>query len=114
MDSRHPLSYSPLRQSHDRTPVPPWVRVKRLLTPPRGDRAILIEAVLWVMGATVLRVAADLILAAMPVFWVPVALVLALPCVLALSLATWAPPLSLILGYRLMLIAMGLLLGGKL
>jgi len=114
MDSRHPLTYvSPLKVQR-RSGTPSWVRMKRLLSPPRGDRAILLEALLWVAGAALLRLGADLILAEMPFLWTPVALVLALPCVLALSLSTWAPPLSLVLGYRLILTAMGLLLGGKL
>ncbi|MBD1910986.1 MULTISPECIES: hypothetical protein [unclassified Leptolyngbya] len=114
MDSRHPLSpRSPLLVSR-RSPAPSWMRVKTLLSPPRGDRAILLEALLWVAGAAVLRMVADFVLTAMPILWVPVALILALPSVLAISLATWAPPLSLVLGYRLTLTAMGLLLGGKL
>lgn len=114
MDSRHPLSPMSPVLIPPRPRTPPWAKVKALLSPPRGDRAILMEALLWVIGAAILRMGADLILSAMPILWVPVALILALPSVLAISLATWAPPLSLVLGYRLLLTAMGLLLGGKL
>lgn len=115
MDGRHPLPYSSTLLVPPRPPHgPPWRRLKAWLSPPRGDRAILLEAIAWVVGAALLRCTADAVLAALPVLWIPIALVILLPAVLAICLSTWAPPLSLILGYRLILTGIGLLLGGKL
>lgn len=70
------------------------------------------EAIVWVASAAALRVVADLLVLFLPWLWLPMAAVLLAPAAIALTLATWAPPLSLLLGYRLCLIAVGLLIGG--
>ena len=121
MDSRHHLI--PVRRSHPhgwkrRAYSPPapngWKRIRQWMRLPAGDMPIVLEAIAWVAGAILLRMVADWLLALQPALWIPVALVLSMPAVLAISLSIWAPPLTLILGYRLLLTAIGLVLGGRL
>ena len=121
MDSRHhliPVRKSPSHGWKRRAYSPPapssWKRIRQWVRLPAGDMPIVLEAIAWVAGATLLRMVADGLLALQPTLWIPVALVLSMPAVLAISLSIWAPPLTLILGYRLLLTAIGLVLGGRL
>lgn len=120
MDSRHPLRSTRRAQlrSFPRRSAPHyphgWQRIRQWVGLPVGDLPILLEAIAWIAGATLLRMIADWLLAMQPALWIPVAFVLVLPAVLTISLSMWAPPLSLVLGYRLLLTAMGLILGGRL
>ncbi len=52
------------------------------------------------------------ILLSMPQLWIPVAIALLTPAIVATALSFWVPRLSLLLGYRLCLIATGLFLTG--
>lgn len=97
-----------------RTSQAEWRPVQHLLRPPAEFLLALIEGLVWIAGATALRLLAESVLVAMPQLWVPVALVLVAPAAIAIGLSTWAPPLSLLLGYRLLLTAFGLVLGGRL
>jgi|GEM_PF-1786442 len=116
MDSRQPLVRP--RSIRPRKSSPPlpygWQWVNQWVRLPVGDLPIVMEAIAWVAGATALRMLADWLLALQPALWIPVALVLSMPTVLAISLSLWAPPLTLVLGYRLLLTAFGLVLGGRL
>jgi hypothetical protein len=58
------------------------------------------------------RVATHQILLALPQLWVPVAIALLTPAIVATALSLRVPRLSLLLGYRLCLIAAGLFLTG--
>lgn len=60
----------------------------------------------------VFRVATHQILLALPQFWIPVAIALLSPAIVATALSLRVPRLSLLLGYRLCLIAAGLFLTG--
>jgi hypothetical protein len=71
------------------------------------------EATVWIAGATALRILGEIVLAHLPQLGALVVLLLVAPAAIAIGLSTWAPALSLLLGYRLILIAFGLLLGGK-
>lgn len=122
MDSRHPSSPLPRpvgahapRRAHSQTQVNPLERtIHAWLRPPRQAVPALLEAIAWMLTAAILRWSANWVLAAVPVLWVPVALLLLLPASLAVSLSFWAANLSPVLGYRLILTAIGLVLGGKL
>lgn len=70
------------------------------------------EAIAWVAGAAAFRIVADVLVLMMPGLWFPVAAALIAPAAIAIGLSLWAPLLSLLLGYRLCLIAIGLLAGG--
>lgn len=91
-----------------------WRAVQRLLRPPASALAALLDAGIWMGLAIALRLGADTALIAFPHLWLPVLLILLTPAAIAIGLSTWAPPLSLLLGYRLILIALGLILGGRL
>ena len=69
---------------------------------------------LWLGGAIVARIAANLFLAAHPGFWIPVVGLMVAPTAIAIYRATVAPQSSMIWGYRLFLVMIGLLLGGRL
>ena len=122
MDSRHPSSPLPRpvgvhasRRAHTQTQVNPLERmIHAWLRPPRQAVPALLEAIAWILTAAMLRWSANWVLAAVPALWVPVALLLLLPASLAVSLSFWAANLSPVLGYRLILTAIGLVLGGKL
>ena len=122
MDSRHPTSplprsssvYAPRRSNLPTQVNTPERMIHAWLQPPRQALPALLEAIAWMLTAAILRWSANWVLAAMPALWVPVALLLLLPAILAVSLSFWAANLSPVLGYRLILIAIGLVLGGKL
>lgn len=69
---------------------------------------------LWLGGAVIVRIAADLFLASHPGFWLPVVALMVAPTAIAVYRTTVAPQSSLVWGYRLLLIMIGLLLGGRL
>ncbi|MGJ3245695.1 MAG: hypothetical protein ACFE0I_06420 [Elainellaceae cyanobacterium] len=72
------------------------------------------EAVLWVAGSAVVRIGLDALLAAFPAFWLPVLALVVTPTAIAIYRTTIDPRSGLMLGYRLLLIMIGLLLGGRL
>ncbi|MGG6296452.1 hypothetical protein ACQ4M4_18830 [Leptolyngbya sp. AN02str] len=88
--------------------------VQQWLNPPAQFWPAVAEAIAWMICCFVLRLGADWLLAIAPTLWIPVALGLVSPAILAIGLSAWVPKLSLVLGYRLLLTAMGLFLGGKL
>lgn len=69
---------------------------------------------IWLGGAIVARIAANLILASYPGFWIPVVGLMVAPAAIAIYRTTVAPQSSMIWGYRLFLVMMGLLVGGRL
>ncbi|HHP7245499.1 MAG TPA: hypothetical protein ACFE0H_12505 [Elainellaceae cyanobacterium] len=72
------------------------------------------EAILWIAGSAVVRIGLDALLAAFPAFWLPVLALIVTPTAIAIYRTTIDPRSGLILGYRLLLIMVGLLLGGRL
>lgn len=72
------------------------------------------EAVVWIAGSAVVRIGLDALLAAFPAFWLPVLALVVTPTAIAIYRTTIDPRSGLILGYRLLLIMIGLLLGGRL
>lgn len=72
------------------------------------------DAGMWVLGSVIVRVALDLFLVANPGMWFPVIALIATPAAIAVYRATVAPQSGLVWGYRLFLIMIGLLLGGRL
>jgi hypothetical protein len=91
-----------------------WKWLKRFLQPPQTTSALVRDAIAWTIAAAVLRVGVDFLLAAFPSFWPPVALLLVTPAMIAACLTTLMPQAGFTLGYRLLLILFGLLLGGRL
>jgi hypothetical protein len=87
-------------------------RSKSVATPINPSFSIP-DAVLWVMGAAVVRLGLDALLAATPALWPVVVLLVIMPAVVAMYQATVNPKSGFLLGYRLLLVMIGLLLGGR-
>ncbi|QKD81904.1 hypothetical protein HPC62_06545 [Thermoleptolyngbya sichuanensis A183] len=92
---------------------PAWGRrLAKWLQPPSEPLSFCAEAGGWLAGGVLFRVATHQILLALPQLWVPVAIALLTPAIVATALSFRVPRLSLLLGYRLCLIAAGLFLTG--
>lgn len=65
------------------------------------------------IGAAIARIGADWLLAMNADFWLPVALLIVAPAALAIYRTTVAPHTSITWGYRIFLIFLGLLIGGR-
>ncbi|GAB4373610.1 MAG: hypothetical protein Kow00121_17030 [Elainellaceae cyanobacterium] len=85
-------------------------RRRSLLAPGFGIR----EAASFVFGAIAVRVLLNLLLSAYPVLWTPTIALLATPAAIAVYRSSRTPRSGLVWGYRLLLIMIGLLLGGRL
>jgi hypothetical protein len=86
----------------------------RWMAPPSRFARAFGDAIAWLAGAIGLRLIVDYGLALMPSLWLVAALVLIMPALLTAGLATLVPPMSLVFGYRSLLLMFGLLLGGQL
>lgn len=92
---------------------PAWCRRLAIwLRPPAEPLSFCAEAGVWLAGGAVFRVAMHRLLLSMPQLWIPVAIALLTPAIVATALSFRVPRLSLLLGYRLCLIAAGLFLIG--
>jgi hypothetical protein len=72
------------------------------------------QAVVLVVGAVVTRVVLDAILLSFPGLWFPAIAIMSLPGAIAVYRSTMTPDAGVIWGYRLVLILIGLLIGGRL
>lgn len=72
------------------------------------------QAVSLVLGAIAVRVALNVVLSAFPVLWTPMIALLATPAAIAVYRTSHKPQSGIVWGYRLLLIMIGLLLGGRL
>jgi hypothetical protein len=84
------------------------------LQPPIDADAALGDAIAWIAGAIAYRIGVDWWISLAAQAWLPGILVLIAPAMLAVGLSTAFPKLSLLLGYRLVLVMVGLLIGGRL
>lgn len=99
-------------------------RPSRPARPRRAARAVAVplqdvtlslpNAALWLVGSTVARMAIDAVLLSHPALWLPAVGLIIAPAAIAAYRTTVAPETSLQWGYRLLLIMIGLLLGGRL
>ncbi|WP_088891349.1 hypothetical protein [Leptolyngbya ohadii] len=72
------------------------------------------ETLTLLFGAAAIRLLLNLLLESLPLLTIPVMLLLILPAAIALYKATTAPQFSIIWGYRICVILLGLLIGGRL
>lgn len=72
------------------------------------------NSVPWFVGAVLVRVGLDIMLAAAPGLWLLAVIIIAAPALFAAYRATVSPQSGFMLGYYLFLIMLGLLLGGRL
>ncbi|MDX2214687.1 MAG: hypothetical protein SFY66_15460 [Oculatellaceae cyanobacterium bins.114] len=110
LETRSPHSIHPrsISRNVSETDLPQW------LQPPTEFTSALAEAIAWIAAATAIRMVMDWLLASSPDFWIPVLIGIVTPAAIAVGLSTLMPQLSLVLGYRLILVMLGLLIGGKL
>lgn len=99
-------SVRPARTSRRGTPTP-------VAAPMQEVPLSLPNAALWLMGSTVARMAIDAVLLSHPALWLPAVGLIIAPAAIAAYRTTIAPETSLLWGYRLLLIMIGLLLGGR-
>lgn len=97
-----------IAQNRDEAHLQKW------LQPPTEFTSALAEAIAWIAAATAIRIVMDWLLASSTDFWIPVLIVIVTPAAIAVGLSRLMPQLSLVLGYRLILVMFGLLIGGKL
>jgi hypothetical protein len=76
--------------------------------------SLLKQSLLFLIGGIVGRVVLDFIVALVPALWMPALMLMVLPGAIAMYQATKTPQSGFIWGYRLVLILMGLLIGGRL
>lgn len=74
----------------------------------------MMTAATWFVGAAVARLVMDALIVSYPLFWFPAVGIIITPAAIALYRTTVAPETSLKWGFRLLLILLGLLLGGRL
>ena len=72
------------------------------------------EAVALFLGAIAVRMVLDMVLASFPVLWTPAVALLVTPAAIAVYRSSHTPQSGLVWGYRLLVIMLGLLLGGRL
>jgi hypothetical protein len=97
-----------------------WDLLKSLFDQPAPTRRsappklTVADAAVWIIGATVARVGLDLLLSAFPQLWLPIVTLIVLPAAIAIYRTTFTPETGFAWGYRLFLVMIGLLLGGRL
>jgi hypothetical protein len=72
------------------------------------------SAITLVLGAALLRVGLDWLVAIYPMLWIPSLVIMLAPALIAVYRATVKPQTGFVWGYRLFSIMIGLLIGGRL
>lgn len=75
--------------------------------------AAVVEVLFWLIGAMVLRVLIDGIMAMSSQFWLLGVVVACLPAITALWITHLSPQKGFVVGYRCLMVMAGLLLGGR-
>ncbi len=91
-----------------------WRQLQPRLQLPQTRGAIAVDALIWTLAAAGLRIGLALLAKSLPFLNLPIFLLLFCPAVLAGYLAFCVPKSSPALIYRLLLLTLGLLIGGKL
>jgi hypothetical protein len=102
------LAGNPSRPKSRRPPVAP----SNVVVQAHPDLSLQ-QAATWLVGATLARMAIDALLISYPAFWLPAVGLIIAPAAIAAYRTTVAPESSIQWGYRLLLIMVGLLLGGR-
>lgn len=80
---------------------------------PSNSMLRLKEAVALFLGAVIVRMVLNMVLANFPVLWTPAIALLVTPAAIAVYRSGHTPQSGLVWGYRLLVIMLGLLLGGR-
>jgi hypothetical protein len=84
------------------------------VTLPKRAIAVPIDAVLWVLAAAGLRIALKQLVFLFPVLTTTVNVLIFVPALMAIVAALFLPGANRVGIYRLLLVALGLFVGGKL
>jgi hypothetical protein len=87
---------------------------QRIVTLPKRAIAVPIDAVLWVLAAAGLRIALKQLVFLFPVLTTTVNVLIFVPALMAIVAALFLPGANRVGIYRLLLVALGLFVGGKL
>ncbi|OUC16725.1 MAG: hypothetical protein B0A82_00420 [Alkalinema sp. CACIAM 70d] len=112
----HPPAVRVRRPAHSKPPAtstPLRLRLQGLLPIPNHPVTIAIDALLWTLVATGVRLGIQGVILWIPSLAVPLTLVMLLPAIVAAYLAFFVPQSSTTVIYRLLLITLGLFLGSK-
>ena len=85
-----------------------------LLKLPDESSRVAIDAVLWVLAAAGLRYGLKQLVIWLPIFSIPISILIFVPVLAAVYLALCVPKTNHVLIYRLLLITLGLFVGGRL
>lgn len=110
-----PVQTQPV-SAHSQSPTlrPRRSKWQQWITPPARFADALKDGIAWIALSVALRLAIRWLIVTLPALWPIAALIVMIPALSAAYLASQFPRLSLVLGYRSLLILLGLMLGGKL
>ncbi|MEA5466020.1 hypothetical protein [Leptothoe sp. PORK10 BA2] len=80
---------------------------------PRSQRFTLLDASIWCIGAAIVRIILNQVFQFYPALWTPVALMLIAGLIISLYQAIFSVRPNPVLGYRTLVIILGLLIGGR-
>ncbi|MCU0548648.1 MAG: hypothetical protein MUC48_04800 [Leptolyngbya sp. Prado105] len=110
--------YSPPAQTQSKKRLrrnkPLQLLMQNILQMPTKENEIAMDAALWVMAAAGLRVGLKYLVIAFPILEIPVMVLVFVPGLLAAYAALFIPKADRIGIYRLLLLALGLFVGGRL
>jgi|GEM_PF-3772974 hypothetical protein len=117
--AEHQEQFAPYRRSRRRVTLLKRLRRWFLATPSCQETAealpfTLRETLTLLLGAALTRLLLNLLLEAVPLLTIPIMILLVVPAAIAVHRATTAPQSGIIWGYRLCVILLGLLIGGRL
>lgn len=84
------------------------------LHPPTRTAQALLDAIAWLGGAVLLRLLIEGFMVVSSQFWVLGVVMAIAPALMAIWIVMTSPQMGLVLGYRCLLVMVGLLIGGKL
>lgn len=88
-----------------------WQRATHL---PSKPPAIALDALLWILASVGLRYGLSAIASSLPALALPISMLVFVPALMAIYAALFLPQVNSVSVYRLLLITVGLLIGGKL
>ena len=80
---------------------------------PRTQRFTLLDGAIWCIGAAIVRIMLNQVFQFYPALWTPIAFMLIAGLVISLYQAIFSPRPNPVLGYRSLMIIVGLLIGGR-
>ncbi|MBW4539175.1 MAG: hypothetical protein KME43_08505 [Myxacorys chilensis ATA2-1-KO14] len=87
-----------------------WQRATHL---PSKPSAIALDALLWILASIGLRYGLSAIASSLPALALPISMLVFVPALMAIYAALFLPQVNSVSVYRLLLITVGLLIGGK-